>query len=404
MMENNCVFWIRVTANNYQELQDKYTDLVKNIKYGCSYDELLKHHSTQQSNYTYSKVANNINELYDKIITEAPKINDKKNNIVFLFTGQGSQLPFMGYELYNSQPVFKRNFDKCAEILTTSIGEDIRDIIFNNDSTKLNNTGFTQPALFVYEYSLAKLWQSIGIKPKWTIGHSVGEYPAASFANYLTLEDGLKLISKRASLMQSLPPGGTMAAVQATSEQMQDYISDNVEIAALNAPLQTVLSGNKESLHNTLKVLKENKIRGRELVVSHAFHSYLMDPILDDFANFADKIETRKPNIELISNVTGKSLDAIEMNGNYWRNHIRNKVNFLAGLKSLENDGANCFLEIGPQPFLTGMASKTYENDYSYLASRKNKVSEVMQVLQTAIILEEHGNNINWDNINIYIV
>lgn len=403
MTKQNNLCWIRLAANSMHELEQQYKVLVDNVQQGLSFKELYSLNSMEKSSYSYSKIATNFESLKDRVLTEAPVVKSNKNRVAFLFTGQGSQLPYMGYELYETQPIFKKHFDKCAEILIPSLKRDIREIIFTENPNDLNNTGFTQPALFVYEYAIAKLWQHLGINPSWVIGHSVGEYPAATFANYVSVQDGVNLISKRAELMQSLPAGGSMAALQATRDDITPFLSKytNIEIAALNAPLQTVISGEKNSITELLQELKANKIRGRELVVSHAFHSYLMDPILSEFEDYASGIKTHEATASLISNVTGQEISAGELTSNYWRTHIREKVNFLAGLEALEHAGANCFLEVGPQPFLIGMAAKTYTNDYSFLASRTNKTSEIDQIIAAALALEEHGNIIFWDNLNL---
>lgn len=403
MSKQNNLLWIRLAANSKHELEEKYKLLVDKLKQGINFKDISSFNSMQKSNYSYSKISTNFESLKDKILIEPPVAKSNKNKIAFLFTGQGAQLPYMGYELYETQPIFKKHFDKCAEILVPTLKRDIREIIFTENPSELNNTGFTQPALFVYEYATAKFWQHLGIDPNWVIGHSVGEYPAATFANYISLRDGVNLISKRAELMQSLPAGGSMAALQATRDDVTPFLSKypKIEIAALNAPLQTVISGEKNSVADLLQDLKTNKIRGRELVVSHAFHSYLMDPILSEFEEYASGITTHEPTASLISNVTGQQISAIELTSDYWQTHIREKVNFLAGLEALEKSGANCFLEVGPQPFLTGMAAKTYTNDYSLLASRTNKTSEIDQVISTALALEEKGNIISWDKLNL---
>jgi len=405
-------YFLRINSNDFITLENKYQKLCKKIA-NESIDHLYIQSITDHNNngnYTYTKVAPSLESLIDLIVAEPPieQEHKLKPKIAFLFTGQGSQLPFMGHELYESQPYFKQEFNKCCAYLQKTLGTDIKSIIFSEDSTSLNKTGITQPALFAYEYSLAKLWQYWGVNPSWVMGHSVGEYPAASFANYLSCESGLKLISKRASLMQKLPHGGTMAAVLADFEKVTGYITNknNVEVAAINGPMQTVISGNKDDVHSCMQELKQNRIKSRELVVSHAFHSYLMEPMLTEFSNYAQQISYSTPNTQLVSNVTGSALAVSSMSAEYWCRHVREKVNFSGGLRSIKDAGANIYIEIGPQPFLIGMAERASgkETNAKFLASKQKNKPELIHILETAIELEKLGQKINWDLIKTHDV
>ena len=408
MTEIASIYWLRIIAKTKEELEYKYQELLcKLAELDLDYADLAPYQSKDNAKYCYSQFSHSFTDLKYKVEKNKPNIvQNKIINIAMLFTGQGAQLPFMGYELYQTQPIFKLEFDRCYKILKDINGSDLKKIIFNQDPAQLNDTGNTQPALFAYEYALAKLWQSWGISPTWVIGHSVGEYPAATIANYISLETGIKLIQKRAQLMQSLPAGGGMAAVLGTATNVQDYIQDyaeNVEIAALNAPKQTVVAGSLAALDKLLEQLKIKRVKARKLVVSHAFHSKLMEPILAEFKSYVEQTNTNIPTAELISNVTGEFLQAKDLNSNYWTRHIREKVNFLGGLDSLAAAGANCFLEVGPQPFLLGMAAKTYDSskDYHFISSRENNLNELLKMLNSAAELEQLGININWQNINI---
>ncbi|MBT4803588.1 MAG: acyltransferase domain-containing protein [Legionellales bacterium] len=401
------VFLLRLNTNSFTSLQQQYTSLCNKISNGSIDNEFIDNLSCKSNDgkYSYAKVAPSLKDLIDLIVAEPPikQEHTLKPKIAFLFTGQGSQLPFMGHDLYANQPYFKQEFNKCCAYLQKTLGTDIKSIIFSEDNTRLNKTGITQPALFAYEYALAKLWQHWGVMPTWVMGHSVGEYPAASFANYISCENGLKLISKRASLMQGLPPGGTMAAVLANYEKVAAHIENhnNVEVAAINGPMQTVISGNKDDITNCMQELKKNKIKSRELVVSHAFHSYLMEPMLTEFTSYARQISYSNPNTTLVSNVTGSSLAVSSMDAEYWCRHVREKVNFSSGLNSIKAAGANVYLEIGPQPFLVGMAERAAgkETSSNFLASKQKNKPELIQMLETAIELEQLGQKINWDLI-----
>jgi acyl transferase domain-containing protein/acyl carrier protein len=314
--------------------------------------------------------------------------------VAFLFSGQGSQFVNMGQELYETQPTFRATMDRCDTILRPLLGESILAVIYpdketrrqgegeeqskiQNPKSKIDDTLYTQPALFALEYALAMLWQSWGIVPDAVMGHSVGEIVAACVAGLFSLEDGLKLIAARARLMQALPKDGAMVSIQADEAQIQNLIApytSEVSIAAINGPQSVVISGKKEKIDHIVAALmgtntdvlaiqnrsteahERQKSKIKNLNVSHAFHSPLMEPILDEFRQVAASLTYHNPILPIISNVSGNAAGDEIMTPDYWVRHVREAVRFADGVATLQAQGVNTFLEIGPKPVLLGMA------------------------------------------------
>jgi len=273
--------------------------------------------------------------------------------IAFLFTGQGSQYVNMGKQLYETEPLFRANIERCDVILRNYLDMPLEKIF---DSEALDKTAYTQPALFALEYSLATLWMSWGIMPQAVMGHSVGEYVAACIAGVFSLEDGLKLIASRGRLMQELPTGGAMFAVMVTEDRVRYTIAsypDEVAIAAINGSQSITISGKSEAVDKVLAALEG--IKATKLNVSHAFHSPLMEPMLAEFAQIAQEVTYHQPQIDLVSNVTGKNITEEIANPEYWCQHIRQPVRFSDSLDCLYEHGYRIFLEIGAKPILLSM-------------------------------------------------
>jgi amino acid adenylation domain-containing protein len=282
-----------------------------------------------------------------KTLTETPQ------EIVFMFPGQGSQYVNMGRDLYESETAFRKAVDECAELLLPHLVLDIRQVIYpeTNDSAAadvLINTKFTQPALFVIEYALAKLWMSWGIEPSILCGHSIGEFVAAHFAGVFNLADGLKLIATRGRMVSELPQG-QMLSVRMDSEALNTILPDNLSLAAINSDKLCVVAGEEQAISDFSRVLDEKDIAYSLLHTSHAFHSKMMDPIVDEFKTVVSETVLSFPKKPLMSTVTGTWLsDSQATDPDYWAQHLRLTVRFADAVKCiLENENV-LFLEAGP--------------------------------------------------------
>jgi len=335
-------------------------------------------------------------------------ISTASPGVVFMFTGQGSQYAGMGRELFETQPVFRRELEKCAEILKPLLDKPLLELFFGEEEANrsqhlLDETQYTQPVLFALEYALAAMWRSWGVEPAAVLGHSVGEYVAACVAGVFSLEDGLRLIAERGRLMATLPAGGVMAAVFAAESRVSEAIAGTATaIACINGPTNIVISGQSVAVTAVLDRLAEKGIRSCRLVVSHAFHSSLMDPILDQFQRAAEDVQYSEPLIAIVSNVTGKIASPRLMScSEYWREHIRNPVRFADSIRALRKSGQSMFLEIGPHPVLTGMARMSVpEIEVAWAASLDRDAGNWESLLDSVSTLYMHGVNLEWAGLH----
>ena len=295
--------------------------------------------------------------------------------VVFLFPGQGAQYPRMAAPLYQAEPVFREQVDRCAELLISQLGLDLRTILYPNDSRMedggwrmedrssilhppssildLEQTQYTQPALFVVEYALARLWMSWGVRPQAMIGHSIGEYVAACLAGVFSLEDALALVAARGRLMQQLP-GGAMLAVTLAEEELLPLLGSQLSVAAVNAPGLCAISGCADAIAALERQLTEQGVVTRRLHTSHAFHSAMMDPILEPFTELVRRIPLKPPTIPYVSNLTGTWMTATAATDpGYWARHLRSSVRFDEGVRELMREPERVLLEVGPGQTLT---------------------------------------------------
>ncbi|RZL40254.1 MAG: type I polyketide synthase, partial [Pedobacter sp.] len=341
------------SLNGYAEKLDKF--LVKNPNINIA--DLAFTLNTQRDGFSYRKFAygENVESISKQIkIKKTKTVAAKVKDVVFMFPGQGSQFINMGKALYLGEPVFKNAIDECAEYFKDLTGEDILQIIYpenNNEiaESNLKNTKYSQPALFILGYAIAKLWMHWGVYPYAFIGHSIGEFVAAYFSGVFSLQDAIKIISSRGKLMSELP-SGSMLSVRGKYNEIQEIIPSNISIAALNSSDLFVLAGKTEDIERFSKLLNEEGVANKILQTSHAFHSYMMDDVIIPFKNILLEVNLSAPLIPIYSTVTGEKLkDEEATNADYWANHLRLTVQFEASATSLlKNNPDVALIEMGP--------------------------------------------------------
>ena len=384
-----------------------------------------------------------ISALHDpkRVLTSVQETGPR--SIVFIFTGLGPQYVNMGWELYQDEPIFREHVDRCSEFLTPLLGIDLRNILYpTRHSTitsyttqpssqskfdlrqmlgrsteptdavtqALNQTRFTQPAIFVIEYALAQLWISWGIRPAAMMGYSIGEYVAACLAGVLSLEDVLTLVAKRAQMIEELP-GGAMLAVPLSEAEVRLLLNENLSLSAINGTTLCVVAGTIAAIDQLACHLSERGIACRRLQTSHAFHSHLMQPIATACTAMVKTLDLKAPQIPYVSNVTGTWITATEATDpSYWTNHLCQPVRFADGVNTLWQQHCPILLEVGPGQTLSSLAIQCLENQcldsqetekvvLSSLRDVYNQHSDYAFLLNTLGQLWLSGVAIDWSQI-----
>ncbi len=327
--------------------------------------------------------------------------------VIFMFPGQGAQHPGMGAELYNYEQTFREQIDLCSELLQHHLGCDLRSLLYppqenmEEAAERLKQTVFTQPALFVVEYALAKLWMSWGVRPRAMIGHSIGEYVAACLAGVLTLEDALTLVAARGRLMQSAP-AGAMTSVTLPEAELAPLLDKRLAIAAVNGPSFCVISGPTEAVEEQEKLLSKRGHLCRRLHTSHAFHSEMMDSIIEPFVELVKTVKLSPPQLPYISNLTGTWIAATEATDpHYWVQHLRHTVRFDAGVKELFKIPNSILLEVGPGQALTILTQNHLQKTAAQcvlpsLPRAPERGSDLRSLLNATGALWLEGRRIDW--------
>jgi acyl transferase domain-containing protein/glutamate-1-semialdehyde aminotransferase len=349
-------------------------------------------------------------QLPHRVVTRETATRPEPTPVVFMFPGQGSQYVGMGSNLYQREPVFRDAVDRCAQLFTPVIGTDIRTVLFPTEpgeaaAERLRQTKFSQSGLFTVQYALAQLWRSWGVEPSAMIGHSVGEFVAACLAGVFSLEDAARLVGTRAALMQDRP-AGSMLSVRLAASAVAPRLRADCAIAAVNGPALCVVSGPTESIDALEQKLSGEEVMTRLLHTSHAFHSPMMDPVVEPFQEVVRSVRLTSPAIPFVSTVTADWITNEQaLDPAYWARHLRETVRFAEGVAVLWNDAERILLEVGPRGTLTTLARQQMKDvrrqlAVPSLAERADDDSEWNALMLAVGQLWAAGGPIDWARVH----
>lgn len=329
----------------------------------------------------------------------------KDRKVVFLFTGQGSQYVNMGKMLYETNTVFHASMEECDSLFQPYLLQSILELVYGDDADEaaIQRTKFAQPLIFSIEYALSRMWKQIGVVPEIVMGHSIGEYAAAVTAGILSLADAVKLVAARGRLMDMAPGQGKMATIFAKEETVHTLLKgceNTVCIAAKNAAENNVISGVAKDVEAVVKRAKDAGYRVKELVVSHAFHSMMMEPILKNFYNVAKGVAFHKSAVRFVSSLYGKELETDQiLDAEYWTKHIREEVDFYHALKSIDKKQNYLFLEVGANRVLAALAKLTFGDTQTIASSLHMKKEDKEYLPQEIAAVYASGIDIDWSRL-----
>lgn len=331
----------------------------------------------------------------------------RKNNskYVFMFTGQGSQYVNMGRVLFESNITFKKTMLLCDKLFQPFLNKSLVDLLYgeNASNDEIKKTVYAQPVIFSINYALYSVWKEYGITPSIVMGHSIGEYAAAVVSGVLSIEDAVKIVSLRGILMDNAPGAGAMGSVLATREKVEELIgnySNVVSLAAVNAKESCVISGEADAVINIMQKAKEEGIKVKQLKVSHAFHSSLMETILDEFKSGIEDITFNTPSIRYISSLYAQEIDDDSILGaDYWTKHIRERVDFYDAIKSIKNSEDYVFLEVGASQVLSALCKLILNENHSIIGTLNIKEDPRKQLARNIAKLYVSGASLDWSKI-----